>query len=278
LKLLRKFASFQSVKISYLDNESEGDCIFVTHANGYSGSCYLYLYRYFGDKFRWIFLDFSGHGSSESSLEFKNWNYFADQILFVVQKENLTNPIGIGHSLGAASLSLAAIKEAKLFKALLLLDPTVLSNTTLILAMIFGNKLALDAKKRRNEFSNTNQIKKVFKRFPMFSKWEESIFDDYVNSCFHPVGKGLQLACPPEVESKIFNAIPLFFPNKFKNLGVETKIVIPKNSDVCSYSAAKKLIGNFPSSDITILEDQNHFFPFENPEIVINQLKRLIYE
>lgn len=278
MKLLRKYANYQSIKISYLDNESEGDCILVTHANGYSGSCYLYLYRYFGDRFRWIFLDFSGHGNSEPSLDFNNWNYFADQIQYVVQKESLTDILGIGHSLGAASLSLAAIKDVKLFRALLLLDPTILSNTTLILAMLFGNKLANDAKKRRDEFLSKNQIKKVFKRFPMFSKWEESIFEDYVNSCFLPFGKGLRLACPPEVESKIFNAIPLFFPNKFKNLNVETKVVIPKNSDVCSYSAAKKLIGNFPSSDITILENENHFFPFENPDIVINQLKRIIHE
>ena len=112
----------------------------------------------------------------------------------------------------------------------------------------------------------------------MFAKWEESIFEDYVNSCFLSVDKELKLACPPEVESKIFDAIPLFFPNKFKNLDLETKVVIPKNSDVCSYSAAKKLIGNFPSSDITVLENENHFFPFENPDIVINQLKRMIHE
>ena len=72
----------------------------VAHANGYSASCYLYLYRFFKDKFRWIFLDFSGHGESDPSLDFSNWNFFSDQIFSVIQKENLKNIIGIGHSLG----------------------------------------------------------------------------------------------------------------------------------------------------------------------------------
>ena len=274
--MLRKNLSYKSIKISYLDTESAGECILVAHANGYSASCYLYLYRFFKDKFRWIFLDFSGHGQSEPSLDFSNWNFFADQIFSVVQKENLKNIIGIGHSLGGASLSLASKRDPEIFKALLLLDPTILSNTIILLGMIFGNRMAIDANKRRSQFSSLEQIKKVFKRFPIFSSWEESVFNDYINSCFVQSTEGYKLACPPEVEAKIFNSVPLFFPNKYRNLKVRTSVVIPKKSNVCSYSAAKKVIGDYPGSYITVLENENHFFPFENPEIVINQLKLLI--
>ena len=87
MSLIRKYIEFKSLKLSYQDNESDQKVILVTHANGFSGSCYSYLYRYFGDKYRWIFLDFIGHSYSDPSQEFSDWNFFKDQIYEIIKKE-----------------------------------------------------------------------------------------------------------------------------------------------------------------------------------------------
>ena len=276
MNLIRKFTEFNKLKISYLDNELDKDVIFVTHANGFSGSCYLYLYRYFGDKYRWIFLDFVGHSYSEASLDFKDWNFFRDQIFEIIKKENLQNIIAIGHSLGGASLALSAKYEKHFFKKLLLLDPTLLSITTNFLGKVIGNYMADNALKRRRDFKNKDQIKKIFKRIPSFSNWEESVFNDYIQSCFKDNENGVELSCSPEVESKIFSTNPIFFSLNYKNLDVGTKIIIPRKSTVCSESAAKKLIGNTKDSSIQILENENHFFPFEKPNLVIKELEYIL--
>jgi pimeloyl-ACP methyl ester carboxylesterase len=277
MNLIRKYADFKNLKISYQDNELNKDVIFVTHANGFSGSCYLYLYRYFGDKYRWIFLDFVGHSYSEASLEFNDWNFFRDQIFEIIKIENLQNIIGIGHSLGGASLALSAKYEKQFFKKLLLLDPTLLSITTNFLGKVIGNYMADNAIKRRRDFKSKDQIKKIFKRIPAFSNWEESVFNDYLQSCFRDIENGVELSCPPEVESKIFSTNPIFFSLNYKNLNVSTKIIIPRKSTVCSESAAKKLIGGTVDSSINILENENHFFPFENPDLVIKELEFILH-
>ena len=276
MSLIRKFTDFNNLKLSYQDNELDKDVVFVTHANGFSGSCYLYLYRYFGDKYRWIFLDFVGHSYSEPTLDFNDWNFFRDQIFEIIKKENLKDIIAIGHSLGGASLALSAKYEKQLFKKLLLLDPTLLSITTNLLGKIIGNYMADNAIKRRRDFKSKDQIKKIFKRIPSFSNWEESVFNDYLQSCFKDIENGVELSCPPEVESKIFSTNPIFFSLNYKNLDVSTKIIIPRKSTVCSESAAKKLIGNTADSSIKILENENHFFPFEKPNIVIKELENFI--
>lgn len=276
MELKRKIIQFDSKKLTYLDNEGTGKIIFVTHANGYSGSCYLYLYRSLNPDYRWIFLDFLGHGESEFSLNFQNWNYFRDQVLTVLQKENLTNVLGVGHSLGGASLSLASKIEPHRFQNLLLLDPTILSSFLLILGKVVGNHMAKTAIKRRRDFSGKEQVRKIFRRFPIFSNWREDIYEDYVQTCFRSTDKGVSLCCPPEMESRIFDSVPILFPRNYKNLPIKTRVIIPEKSDVCSKRAALRLIGDLPGSSVRILHNENHFFPFEKPEIVINELRDLI--
>ena len=276
--LINKYFIFDNVKLAYTDNQGEGKTILVTHANGYSSSCYHFLYRKYGDRHRWIFLDFLGHGRSEPSLNFHNWDYFKDQILALIQKENLSNIIGVGHSLGGASLCLASKSSPSSFQSLLLLDPTVLNSGIIFLGMIFGNKLSKDALKRRRQFKDKEQVFKVFRRFPLYVKWNQDIFNDYVNSCFTEKENGVVLSCPPEVESKIFNSVPLFFPLKYKNIPVKVRIIIPQKYPVCTPYAAKKLIGKNKQSSFKLLEGENHLFPFEKPDYVLQELEILLNE
>lgn len=278
MSLIRKYIEFKSLKLSYQDNESDQKVILVTHANGFSGSCYSYLYRYFGDKYRWIFLDFIGHSYSDPSQEFSDWNFFKDQIIEIIKKENLQNIIGVGHSLGGASLALAAKQEKQYISKLLLLDPTLLSITINFLGKVIGNYMAKNAIKRRREFKTKEQVIKIFKRLPPFSNFEESVFKDYIETCFKDLENGVQLSCPPEVESKIFSSNPIFFPINYKNLQIKTRIIVPKKSTVCSVSAAKKLISGNSESSILILENENHFFPLEKPNIVIKELETILNE
>ena len=138
--------------------------------------------------------------------------------------------------------------------------------------------MAKNAIKRRREFKTKEQVIKIFKRLPPFSNFEESVFKDYIETCFKDLENGVHLSCPPEVESKIFSSNPIFFPINYKNLQIKTRIIVPKKSTVCSVSAAKKLISGNSESSILILENENHFFPLEKPNIVIKELETILNE
>lgn len=271
----QKTLSFDGLNLSYFDSESDSkNTILITHANGYSAACYTYLFRHYGARFRFLALDFSGHGNSDTTLNFKDWNFFRDQILALAEKENLSNITGLGHSMGGAAQLKASRVNPGLYSRLILLDPTFLSVPILLYSALFGVPIAKNAAKRRKTFKDIRQVRKVFRKFSAFSNWREDIYEDYINSCFKTIATGeAELCCSPEAEAKNFST-PNFSSlyNDYGKSLIETHIIIPEEYEVCSPYRAKLVVSGHPKSTLSVIPGLTHFFPFERPDIVINKI------
>ncbi|MEX6504078.1 alpha/beta fold hydrolase [Pseudomonas zhanjiangensis] len=57
----------------------------------------------------------------------RDWQLYADDLIAFIEQEYRQPIIGIGHSLGATSTILAAAKRPELFKALVLIEPAMIS-------------------------------------------------------------------------------------------------------------------------------------------------------
>ncbi|MBK8396827.1 MAG: alpha/beta hydrolase [Leptospiraceae bacterium] len=273
----RKTFNFQNLNLSYLDTEtSSNEIMLITHANGYSAECYSYLIEAFSDKYRVVALDFSGHGQSEAYYDFTNWDFLRDQILALIEHENLTNITSIGHSMGGASALRASKKKSSIFKKLFLLDPTFLSLPIIVYGTIFGVPIAKNALKRRRNFKNIEQVRKVFRKFSAFANWDERVYEDYLRSCFRKSGEEVELICDPKIEARYFSTPNL---KNFKDYGknkLETHIIIPQKFEVCSPYRAKIIAKGNPKSSVTIIPDGTHFFPFEKTDFTLNKIKELL--
>ncbi|MEM4271302.1 MAG: alpha/beta hydrolase [Candidatus Pacearchaeota archaeon] len=274
--MTRKFFSFKNLKLSYLEaGEPKKGNIVLTHANGYSAGCYSYILKYFSD-YKTYALDFSGHGESESTLNFKNWLFFRDQILELISYLKLEQVIGIGHSIGGASWLMASkILPIKVEK-LILFDPTILDIAKLLLGKIIGNPLAKGALKRRKSFKSIEQVKKIYRKFSAFAKWDDEVFEDYLATCFKQVEDGVELRCAPELEAKIFNSLSVFSPLEYLNIKTESHIIIPQNYMVCSPSTARRIAKGNKNSTVTIMPGFTHFFPFEEKDWVLKKLSQIL--
>lgn len=260
-----------------MDTETNSnEIILITHANGYSAECYSYLIEALRDKYRVVALDFSGHGESEAFYDFTNWDFLRDQILALIEKENLSNIISIGHSMGGSSALRASKRKASLFKKLILLDPTFLSIPIIAYGSLFGIPIAKNALKRRRNFKNIEQVRKVFRKFAAFSNWDDRVYEDYLHSCFRKSGEEVELICDPKIEAKHFSTPSL---KSFKDYGrnkLETHILIPRKFEVCSPYRAKIITSGNPKSSVTIIPDGTHFFPFEKTEFTLSKIKELL--
>ncbi|MBM9579020.1 alpha/beta hydrolase [Leptospira sp. 201903070] len=278
--MLRKTFSFRGLDLSYIDsdpNSKTKKTILLCHANGYSALTYKFYIEELSKTHRVLALDFAGHGESQSTLEFKNWYFFRDQILALIEFENLSDLIGVGHSLGGASLLLASYVVPEKFKKVIANDPVVLDFLKVTYAWIFHNPLAMVAIKRRREFKDLETVRKIYKRTPSFSRWDNTIYEDYLQSCFRIGSKGEAiLRCVPELEAKIFDSVSYLSLLQYGRIKTETHLTIPDPQEVCSPEGARRIIKGNKKSTLEIWPGATHFFPFEEKEKTLRRIVGLI--
>lgn len=265
---LSKIQSQVSSPNSPASPESLQPLILFAHANGYSAQCYRFYQEALAKNYRILALDFAGHGKSESTLNFKTWFFFRDQILALLNQELQPGQkvIGIGHSLGGASTLLASQKSPELFAKAIVMDPVVLGWRITTLAKFMDSPLARGARKRRRSFQSIELVRRAFSKFPAFANWDSEIWEDYLSTCLRPTGKGkeVELCCDPKVEAKIFSLASFRVMRKYHSITAEVQVAIPEKYEVCSPRLARLITKKNKKSSVTVWKDATHFFPFEN--------------
>lgn len=278
---IRKYFNFGKLRLSYLDSHTESaQCLIWAHANGYSAATYSYYLEALVNHYRVLALDFAGHGNSEGPpqkpIHFSDWGFFRDQIIALMEHEAIDKATLIGHSLGGASALLTALQIPRHIDKVIALDPVLLDPWRRLFSF-WHNPLAEAAEKRRSRFKDLEQVKKIFPKIPAFARWHSRIFHDYVQSCFHETDEGVELACHPSLEAHIFRSPSIKDYLEFWLTTKEVHIITMPNSEVAPWiSAFGVTLGN-PSSRVHLHKGKNHFFPFEEPDWTLKQIKPILF-
>ena len=265
---------FGPLRLSYVEAgpKKPKAVLLLAHANGFSAGCYSYYLRRLGKTYRVFALDFAGHGASDATLDFNDWNFFRDQILTFIEHIAAGPVVGLGHSLGGASLLRAAAVQPGLFRKVIALDPVVLNVPALLFMKVFGNSMVRQALARRAEFRSEALVERAFRRFG----FHDEVFADFVQSCFRAEGGRVVLACPPAVEARVFSQGDLASIRAYGRLETEAHFLLPTKHRVCSPRAAMRMVRNNVRSSITLLPNVGHLFPLEEPELTLAQVERLL--
>lgn len=266
----RSFFSFSGLRLSYLEAGNESlPKLFIAHANGYAAGCYEFIISHFSDRYHVCGLDFAGHGDSQSTLNFKSWNFFSEQILAFLDHKGWQRVTAIGHSLGGGSLVRAAQTQPNRFEKLVLFDPVVLGFLSITYVKLFGNPMAATALGRRADFRNKEQALKIFMRHPANRSWEKEAVKAYVDSCIKENSEGAILCCLPEVEAQIFSQTNYSHLFKLGRVRAETHIVLPPRSNVCPARVARRIVRNNEKSAMRRWPGTGHLLPFENRSLTL---------
>ncbi len=278
----RKYFLYQGLRLSYLDSCTKNlDTIpiVIAHANGYSGGCYKYYLEHLQSKARVFAIDFSGHGQSQTTMDFQDWYFFRDQLLALIKHEQLPQAIVIGHSLGGASGILAAYKNPDVIQKVIALDPVLLDPAQLLLSSWF-NPQASKADTRKASFRDKEQVRRVFQKFPVFRNWHPQIFDDYLTTCFRQnpdsSNQSIALACDPQLEAKIFRSPSIKSYLDFILVNSQVHILTMRDSSVCPWISAQLVACSNAHSSVHYFDNKTHFFPFEEPAWTLEQIERFL--
>ena len=115
-------------------------------------------------------IDHRGHGmSKETNKTCTSWEPFGNDINEVITKYVTEPVIGVGHSMGASTLILAALQNPSQFKHLILYEPIMFPSIFRFFMRRSGDvPLAVSAKRRRTVMTSKEDAIKNFKaKLPM---------------------------------------------------------------------------------------------------------------
>lgn len=251
--------------------------IVFAHANGIPAATYSCLFDKLSP-FQIHFIDRLGH--SEHKIR-RNWEPLKQELTEFIRQQ--PGPIiGLGHSLGAYLHYMVAHDYPKLYKGLIMMDPPMklgwkmkmfgLARSLGLSDKIFP--LAQKAKQRRNNFTNTEEAYKYWRRKAFFRNFTETCFENYVKHALVQSGDFWELSFKPEVESKIFATLPSkidFSPLKFPAF-----LLYSASYEVLTEPEILKLKQRLDSVELLPIATGGHMFPLEFPEETASVLQNLI--
>jgi pimeloyl-ACP methyl ester carboxylesterase len=225
--------------------------------------------------------DLPGHGESHWNGRIEAWIDLANYFIAQLEKSPPAKPIvGMGHSIGGIVIMLMAIQRPEWFRKIILLDPVMLPKRILmvirvlkLLSITHIIPLARAANRRKNHFQTRASALEHYTNKQIFSHWEPHFLEAYVETCLRETGQGaFQLSCAPELESSIYQSIPLNVWSLPKNLPVPALFIIGEKSDTVNQRGIKRLKGS-SGNHIVKSVIAGHLFPFEKPAASIEIIK-----
>jgi len=244
--------------------------VMFCHATGFHTRCWDQVIAQLPGRHCYA-LDFRGHGHSTKLPPPYPWRNFGGDLAELAARLDLTDAIGVGHSMGGHSVTLAAALRPAAFSALLLIDPVIRSKAT------YDGPWAEAqfAAKRRNQWASPQEMFDRFKDRPPFQTWDRAVLRDYCDYGLLPEGDHFVLECPPVVEAAVYENSSS--PASDIYAEIET-IRIPvhvaragKEMAPASFMGrsptAPELASSFVNGTDHLLTDQSHFIPMEAPAL-----------
>lgn len=250
----------------------------VAVANGFPPQTYIPLLRPFMERHRILSLPPRALWGDEVPPEgYHDWWMLADDLLAGFDKFQLEDVIAVGHSFGAIGSLLAVIKEPQRFKALILLDPTILMPNILSMIqqaweqdLIEQMPLVQGAKRRRREFDSVDDAFDRFRDKRLFEHWSDEVLRLYVEHGTQPQtdGDGVTLAWSAEWEAFYFSTVQQTIWEDLPNMDglVPTLFVRGGASDTFVPEAEVRVKTLAPSATYTIVDGHGHLFPQSAPQ------------
>lgn len=142
----------------------------------------------------------------------RQWDAVADDLLEGLEQHGLDQVVAVGHSFGGIASILAVLRQPERFRALILLDPTLLLPEwwSALEAMqaegtIADFPLAQGALRRRRRFDSVQAAYEYFRPKPLFETWPDEALRLYAESGLKPAAEGgVELLWSPEWEAHYF--------------------------------------------------------------------------
>lgn len=255
--------------------------VLLVHATGFHGRVWDRLVQALPAEWRVLAVELRGHGRSSKDGPFDRWEYFAQDLVELVDHLSLSGAIAAGHSMGGWAVCYTALERPDAFRHLVLIDPTMNSPEFYGTNRYPNMQSAADhpASRRRNEWADWRALyDRLHDREP-YSLWQPQVLEDYCRNGVlpNPSGDGVILACPPLVEASVYlNSWRAYLHDRLSEIRPPATILrarrgeLPQlgRTDFSGSPTWERLWQLFRQATDVYLPDYTHFLPMQDPALV----------
>ncbi|MFP2927110.1 alpha/beta fold hydrolase [Pyxidicoccus sp. 3LG] len=252
-----------------------GPVLHLAHANGFPPGSYRKLIELLKTRYHVVTLRSRCLVPGSNPLEMASWEDMADDLARALRARGLEGVVGVGHSMGGVATLLASVKEPGLFRAVVALDPVLVTGARLA-ALHVLNLLGLRSRvppasltRRRREVWNSRELAWLtYRKKPLFARIDSECLRDYVEHGLieHPEG-GFRLAIPREWEARVFETYARDVWGPLRSVTVPTLVIRGSATNTLTRSALERVRRTVPGARTEELPEGTHLFPLEQPEV-----------
>lgn len=258
--------------------------IVFSHANGFPAGTYRLIFE------AWRAAGYEVHaieklGHDPEYPVTSNWPHLRRQLADFVERKVGRPAFLVGHSLGGFLSLMTAIRFPQLARGVVLLDSPVIYGwkaRALQFAKATGWNERLSpgqvSRKRRNRWSDPDEVLKHFVEKPAFARWHPNVLADYVKAGTEADEQGRRLAFDRQVETDIYNTLP----HHMGRLAHRYPPSCPVAFVGGTISKEVQQVGMAATQRVTQGRvswiDGGHLFPFEKPDVAAAEVLRWLRE
>ena len=261
------------------------------HANGFPAGSYDKLLQLLAQERTVYAMD---HRATWDSSPYQppsqfTWHSAANDLIAAIEQVAPKGVIGVGHSLGAVTTLLAAIKRPDLFKQILLIEPVMFPTRMFVMfagvpkplrARVFG--LVQKTLQRRERWTTGDEFTKALSGKSLFKGFSAEVFQDYATHGLrtsnkrvmpHVSSEPLTLNFRKTWEAQVFLTPPYVW-RKIKRLQVQCVVWRGETGDVVPIDAWHKWEKIRPESPVYVLPKLGHMAPLQAPTLMADEIQK----
>ncbi|MGC6398921.1 MAG: alpha/beta hydrolase [Ilumatobacteraceae bacterium] len=252
--------------------------LFISHATGFHGRCYLEMASHLSSRWSVWAVDYSGHGETPSADDsVTTWECFGEDALTAAR--HLAPHGGLrafGHSMGGAAVLLAHLKDPAAFSQLVAFEPIAPPpNDDFDVEHL---PIAVGAERRRPTFDSTEAAIANYASKPPLGVFTQRSLSDYVNYGVTSNDDGsVSLSCTPTFEASVFRAAhrnKLWESLPQIDLAVNVIAGVVEEHQPSNFAAG--VAERLPNGSYHPDKSMNHFGPFVVPNQVAHTVEDLL--
>jgi pimeloyl-ACP methyl ester carboxylesterase len=246
------------------------DVLFL-HANGFNALTYR---QALDADLRVLALDLRGHGRTTLPTHAQRhaWQVYADDVLAVLASLGEAPTVLAGHSMGGATVLLAAPRVTA--ARVVLFDPVVAADAFYAPGRTPSpdQPLAQAALRRKPRFASRAAAAAAYRGRGAFRTWPDAVLEDYLQDGLRDLPDGgVELACAPAWEAANFAAFAMSDPRVGLRAGV--RVLRAELGSTCALDPAAAAAAGVRLESVP---GTTHFLPMERPDTVQAALREAV--